>query len=260
MSAPARIAYSPAVHAAGPDALRGRVVLVTGACGGLGTAATHAAARAGATVVLLGRRVRALEKLYDAIEALGAPRPAIYPLDLEGATPADYEQLAETIGRECGRLDGILHAAAQFEGLAPLSHVAPEAWLRALHVNLGAPVLLTQACLPLLAKGADAGVVFVLDDPARLERAHWGGYAVAKAGLAALVRVWADELERSNVRVHALLPGPMRTALRAKAYFAENPRQIPEPQHWADACVYLLAAADPSLRGAVLDARDAGGS
>ena len=251
-----RVAYEPAVHVAGADALRGRVVLVTGACGGLGSAAAQAAAHAGATVVLLGRRVRALEKLYDAIKAQGAPEPAIYPLNLEGATPADYQQLAETIERECGRLDGILHAAAQFEGLAPLSLVAPEDWIRALHVNLGASMLLTQACLPLLAKAADAGVVFVLDDPARVERAHWGGYAVAKAGIAALVRVWADELEKTPVRIHALLPGPMRTALRAKAYFAENPEKVPEPQRWADACVYLLAAADASLRGAVLDARD----
>ena len=252
-----RVAYDPAVHAAGADALRGRVVLVTGACGGLGAAAAHAAARAGATVVLLGRRVRALEKLYDALKANGAPEPAIYPLNLEGATPADYQQLAETIERECGRLDGILHAAAQFEGLAPLSLVAPEDWLRALHVNLGASMLLTQACLPLLAKAADAGVVFVLDDPARVERAHWGGYAVAKAGIAALVRVWADELENSPVRIHALLPGPMRTALRAKAYFAENPQQVAEPERWAGACVYLLAAAGAALRGTVLDARDA---
>ncbi|HVF35408.1 MAG TPA: SDR family NAD(P)-dependent oxidoreductase [Candidatus Saccharimonadia bacterium] len=244
--------YVPAANA-----LAGRVVLVTGASGGLGAAASRAAARAGATVVLLGRRVRALEKLYDELKLLGQ-EPAIYPLDLEGATAADYDELAATIARECGGLDAILHAAAHFEGLTPLALVEPAAWLRALHVNLGAATALTQACVPLLQKSADASVVFVLDDGARIERAYWGGYAVAKAGLESLIRVWADELEKSTVRIAGLLPGPMRTALRARAYFAEDPGTIDEPAVYAPACTYLLGPDGASVRGAVLDARPLG--
>jgi len=168
------------------DALAGRVVLLTGAHGGLGEAAARACAAAGATVVLLGRRVPKLNRVYDAIEAAGGPTPAIYPLDLEGAGPTDYEQLAETIERECGRLDGILHAAADFKGLMSLAGSAPEDLLRAIHVNLTAPLLLTRACLPLLSQREDASVVFVLDDLDRLGRAHWGGYGLAKHALADL--------------------------------------------------------------------------
>ncbi len=257
MTARERVAL-PAGYAPAANALAGRVVLVTGAAGKLGATAAQAAAAAGATVVLLGRRVRPLELLYDAIKTTGAPEPAIYPLNLEGATPADYEQLASTIARECGRLDAIFHAAAYFEGLTPLALAAPEDWLRALHVNLGGAMLLTQACLPRLAQSPDASVVFVLDDRDRIERAHWGGYAVAKAGLEALIRVWADELEKSTVRIAGLLPGPMRTPLRAKAYFAENPGEIAEAQRYASACVYLLGPDGASVRGAVLDARALG--
>ena len=248
----------PAGYAPARDALAGRVVLVTGANGGLGSAAAKAAARAGATVVLLGRRVRALEKLYDEIEAAGSPKPAIYPLDLAGASPTDYAKLADTIVRECGRLDAVLHAAAHFEGLTPLALAAPEDWLRALHVNLGAAMLLTQACLPALEPSGDGSVVFVLDDRGRVEAAHWGGYAVAKAGLYALIRIWGDELEKSSVRVAGLLPGPMRTALRAKAYFAENPGDVDPPERYADACLYLLGPDGAAVRGAVLDARALG--
>src|SRR6185295_11168719 len=89
------------------DALRERVVLVTGATGGLGRATSLAAADAGATVVLLGRKVRALEKLYDEIESRGGAKPAVYPMDLAGATPRDYVDLSDSIEREFGRLDGL---------------------------------------------------------------------------------------------------------------------------------------------------------
>src|SRR4029079_19015927 len=127
-----------------------------------------AAARAGASVVLLGRKVRALEKVYDEITALQAEPPAIYPLDLCGATQRGYSELAATLERESGRLDGILHAAAHFEGLRPASDIAPAEWMRATRAHLTAPLLLTQACLPLLQAAPDASVVFVLDDPARM--------------------------------------------------------------------------------------------
>jgi NAD(P)-dependent dehydrogenase (short-subunit alcohol dehydrogenase family) len=235
-----------------PGALHGRVVLVAGAAGGLGRAVALASAGAGATVVLLGRRVPALERVYDAIEAAGGPQPGIFPLDLEGASPSDYAMLAERVASGCGRLDGIVHAAAHFTGLTPLEQTGPEDWLRALHVNLSAPWLLTQACLPLLRAAPSAAIVFVLEDAARVERAYWGGYAVAKGGLESLVRVLHDELEHTPVRVAALRAGPMRTALRARAWFAEDPRTVPPAGHYAAACVRLLAG-----DGRELDARPA---
>src|SRR5690606_14153714 len=69
--------------------LAGRVVLVAGAPGGLGAAAARACATAGATLVLLGRRLPRLNRIYDAVARLG-PEPLLYPLDLEGASPDDY--------------------------------------------------------------------------------------------------------------------------------------------------------------------------
>lgn len=248
----------PAGYAPGADALAGRVVLVTGAAGGFGSAIATAVAKAGGHVVLLGRKVRALEKLYDEVEKAGGRPPAIYPLNLEGASPADYAELAATIEREYGRLDGIVHAAAHFEGLSPLAHTTSEEILRGVHVNLTAPTLLTQACLPLLLKSPDAAVVFVLDDTARIEKAHWGGYAVAKSGIATLVRVWADELERTPVRVLGIMPGPMRTGLRAKAYFAEDAGAIPVASTYAPAVVFALSGDGAGCRGCIVDARALG--
>ena len=99
--------------------LDGRVVLVTGAHGGLGSEAALACAQAGATVVLLGRRVPKLGRMYDRITAAGG-EAALYPMDLEGASPDDYAELAARIDAAFGRLDGVLHAAAHFSGLTPL--------------------------------------------------------------------------------------------------------------------------------------------
>jgi NAD(P)-dependent dehydrogenase (short-subunit alcohol dehydrogenase family) len=250
-----RQARLPAGWGATPGCLRDRVVLVTGATGGLGRASALAATRAGASVVLLGRKVRPLEKVYDELVALGGAQPAIYPLDLSGATPNDYAQLTETLERECGRLDGIVHAAAHFSGLRPAANIAPDEWLRALHVNLSAPFLLTQACLPLLANAADASVVFVLDDPTRMGKAHWGGYGAAKRGLEGIASILHDELENSPVRINTLLPMPMRTALRRAAYYGENTLELPMPDVAAEAVVYLLSVEGAAARGQVLDLR-----
>ena len=231
-------------------ALAGRTILVCGAHGGLGSAASLACARAGASVVLLGRRVPKLNRLLDAIARDGFDASA-YPLDLEGASPDDYAQMAERIGTEFGRLDGVLHCAAEFRGLTPLPHTDPADFARALHVNLTARWWLTQACLPLLARQEDAAVVFALDDPARTGAAFWGGYGIAQQAQAALVRMLQAELANSSVRVAALQPGPMRTPLRARAYTADEDLRARTPEAYAAHCVTLLSPAGAAHRGQV---------
>lgn len=239
------------------DALRERVVLVVGATGALGSTVAMGAGSAGATVVLLGRKVPALERLYDRILASGAPTPAIYPLDLAGATADDFATMVQTIERECGRLDGVVLASAHFQALTTLDLTAAEEWLRALQVNLAAPGLLLAACIPLLRRAPDSAIVAALEDPARVGGAYWGGYGVAKHGLAALIGLLADELEHSSVRVHGLLPPPLRSALRARAYVADRDPAAEDPQRTAGVAVALLGAGASAWRGSVLDLRNA---
>ena len=227
-----------------------RVVLVSGAHGGLGQAASLACARAGATVVLLGRKVPKLNRLHDRIVAAGG-EALLYPLDLEGASPDDYAEMAERVESALGHLDGVLHCAADFRGLTPLLHTDPAAFARALHVNLTAPWWLTQACLPLLVKAGDSAVVFALNDLQQTRQAFWGGYGVAQHGLAALVAMLHAELANGPVRVSGLQPGPMRTGLRAAAFVEEDDRVARDPSTYADACVALLSPAGAVHRGAV---------
>jgi len=220
--------------------LQGKVILVTGAYGGLGREASLACAREGATVVLLGRKVPQLNRLHDAIVAEGG-EAVLYPMDLEGATPDDHAELAVRLDEAFGKLDGILHCAAHFKGLTPLELTDPADVARAMHVNLTAPVWLTMACLPLLRRAADASVVVVIDAPERTSRAYWGGYGLAQAGRAALVPMLDGEIGEGHVRVVGLEPGPMRTPLRAKAYLNDRDPNARPPADHADACVDALA-------------------
>lgn len=233
-------------------ALDGRIVLVAGAAGGLGSAAALACAKAGATLALLSRKLAPLNRLYDAVKAVG-PEPILYPLDLEGASPDDFDQLGQAVDGEFGRLDGLLHCAAEFRGLTPLAHTDPADFARAIHVDLTARWWLTQACLPLLAKSDAGAAVFVLDDPARSGGAFWGGYGIAQAGQAALIRMLQAELGEHGPRISGLQPGPMRTNLRAKAYQANADLKARPAADYAAACVELLSSAGAAWRGAIRD-------
>jgi NAD(P)-dependent dehydrogenase (short-subunit alcohol dehydrogenase family) len=118
-----------------------------------------------------------------------------------------------------------------------------------------APFQITQAALPLMRKSADAAIVFVLDDPARVGKAFWGGYGVAKHALAGVASIVHEETERSPVRTHAMLPGPMRTVLRRAAYYGEDTLMHPEPDFAAAAIVWLLGVDGAQMRGKTLDLR-----
>ena len=230
--------------------LEGRVILVTGATGALGSVAAKACAQAGATVVLLGRTVRKLEILYDAILAAGAPKPAIYPLDLSGATENDYAKLAEALTRELGGLHGLMHCAAELGHLGPLADIDGMRWQRLLHINLTAPFLLTQALIPLMTKAGEGKVIFVGDSAVGDGKAFWGAYGVAKSGLATYSRILDEESASFGVRAKVFTPGPMRSPIRLRAYPGESLAALPEPRVHAETIVCLLGHNDFPLLSA----------
>lgn len=234
-------------YQAAADLLKDRVVLVTGAGDGIGAAAARAFAAHGATVILLGRTVRKLEDVYDAIEQAGGPQPAIYPMNLEGATFSDCQNMATTIETEFGRLDGLLHNAAMLGTLTPVEQYDMDLWTRVLQINLTAPFMLTRACLPLMRESQDASIIFTSAAVGREPRAYWGAYAVSNAGIESLSAVLADEVEAyAPIRVNSIDPGPVRTRLRALAYPGEDPEQLKTPDEILGTYLYLMG---PDSRG-----------
>ncbi|WP_163575785.1 YciK family oxidoreductase [Halomonas faecis] len=227
--------------------LKERIVLVTGAGDGIGRAAALAFARHGATVILLGRTLAKLETVYDQIEAEGLPQPAIFPLNFEGATLKDYHDMAETLDKEFGRLDGLLHNAGLLGNITPFVQYDPALWEQVMQVNINGPTWMTQALMPLLEASKDASVVFTSSGVGRKGRAYWGAYSVSKYATEGFMEVLADEVEHlGNIRVNSLNPGATRTRMRANAYPGEDPEALLTPEAIMPTYLWLLG---PDSRG-----------
>jgi len=236
--------------------LNGHIILITGAGDGIGAAVAKDCAAKGATVILLGRTVKKLEKVYDEIVQAGHPEPAIYPLDLLQAREEHYQQLADIIEKEFGRLDGLVHNAGLLGSLIPLSNHSSEQWVEVMQVNLHAPYMMTQACLPLLKKSDSASIIFVSSSVGRKGRAYWGAYAASKAACENLMQTLADEVENNTrIRVNSLNPGKTLTGMRRLAFPGEDPNTLPQPVDIAPAFLYLLGADSEDVRGQQLNAQ-----
>ncbi len=236
------------------DILSQRIVLITGAGDGLGKAVAKASAAHGATVVLLGRTLRKLEAVYDQITDAGGPQPAIYPMDLSGAQPEHYADLAQRLQQEFGRLDSVLHNAATLGTLSPIEHYDALEWQQVMQVNVNAAFLLSRACIGLLKAADDATIVFTSSSVGRLGRAYWGAYAASKFACEGMCQVLAAELEGSTpIRVNAINPGRVRTAMRAAAYPGEDPTTLPTPEQVASRYLYVLGPDSAPLTGQTFD-------
>jgi NAD(P)-dependent dehydrogenase (short-subunit alcohol dehydrogenase family) len=229
------------------DLLKERVILVTGAGQGIGQTAAQSFAAHGATVILTGRNESRLNTTYDAILDAGHPEPVIFPLDLEMATDKDFSAMAEAIGGQLGRLDGILHNAARLDALVPLELETLDVWLGTLRVNLAAPVALTRACLPLLKAAPDASIVMTSETHGRKPTAFWGAFGVSKWAIEAVVKTWAQELEITpQVRINAVVPGPVQSPQRTKTHPAEVRSALPTAESLMPVYLYLMG---PDSRG-----------
>jgi NAD(P)-dependent dehydrogenase (short-subunit alcohol dehydrogenase family) len=222
-----------------------RVVLVTGASRGIGRAAALAFARSGAHVVALARTQGALEELDDAIRALRGndDDPAtLAPLDLRDHAAID--RLGEAIHHRWGRLDALIGNAGTLGVLSPLHHVDPKEWDDVLTVNVTANFRLIRSLDPLLRRSPAGRVAFVTSGAASRAdfRAYWGPYATAKAALDAIARTYAAETANtSSIRVMLINPGPLRTAMRAKAMPGEDPMTLRTPDELAPKIVEICS-------------------
>lgn len=243
-------------YSARPNLLEGRIIMVTGAGRGIGEAAAKAYAAHGATVLLLGKNEENLNKVYDEIEAAGWQQPVVIPINLETALPHQYDELAATVEREFGRLDGLLHNAGIVGPRTPIEQLTGENFMRVMQVNVNAAFMLTNTLLPLLKLSSDASVVFTSSSVGRKGRAYWGAYAVSKFALEGLMQVLADEVDDvSTVRSNSVNPGATRTDMRVKAYPGENPAVNPMPDEIMPVYLYLMGPDSKDVNGQALNAQ-----
>ncbi|MDC0611326.1 YciK family oxidoreductase [Vibrio sp.] len=237
------------------EALKNKVILVTGAGDGIGRQAALSYAQYGATVILLGRTVAKLEQTYDLIEAQGGPQPAIIPLDMIGAKATHYQDMANVIREQFGRLDGVLHNAGLLGTLTPLEHIDIDVFDDVMQVNVRSQLMLTQAILPLLKASQDARVVFTSSTVGHIGRALWGSYSISKFATEGMMQVLADELKDTQIRVNAINPGATRTGMRAQAFPAEAPETLKTPLDIMPLYLYLMAPEGKETHGQCIDAQ-----
>jgi NAD(P)-dependent dehydrogenase (short-subunit alcohol dehydrogenase family) len=216
--------------------LAGRVALVTGATRGIGRAVAIALAKAGAHLIVTGRTAGALEEVDDDIRAVGA-EATLLTLNMKHGDKIDA--LGPTIYARWGKLDILVANAGVLGTLSPLSHITTDSWAETMEINLSANWRLIRTLDPVLQRSDAGRAVFVTSGAASVKSAYWGPYAVSKAGLEALAKTYALEVASTSVRVNLINPGPIRTAMRGKAFPGEDPMTLKTPDDIAPLFVCL---------------------
>jgi NAD(P)-dependent dehydrogenase (short-subunit alcohol dehydrogenase family) len=225
--------------------LAGQTALVTGASRGIGAATAKALAAAGAHVILVARKVKALEEVEDAIHAAGGTS-TIAPVDL--TEPEAIIRLAAAIAGRWQTLDVMVLAAAYLPELTPASQMEPKQFNQALLTNVVATQALIAGFDPLLRRAKAGRIIGLTSSVGSAPRPYWGAYSATKAAFGNLLETYAAEVERlSRLRVAIIDPGATRTEMRARAYPGEDPQSVKAPETVADRLVALLAEGFESL-------------
>lgn len=218
--------------------LAGQTALITGASQGIGAATAVALAEAGAHVILVARKVKALEAVEDQIHAAGGTS-TIAPLDL---TEQDaIARLASAIGGRWDTLDILVISAAYMPDLTPLSQIDPKQFNTAIMTNVVATQALLAAFDPMLRKAGSGKIIGLTSSVGASPRSFWSAYGSTKAAFDNLLESYGAEVEKlSPLKVAIVDPGATRTAMRARAYPGEKPESVKPPESVAARIVALL--------------------
>ncbi len=220
-------------------ALKGRIALVTGASRGIGAAVAQAYAAAGAHVVLIARTSGALEAVDDKIKIAGGSA-TLMPMDM--AKLDNVDRLGPALAERFGRLDVAVGNAAMLGTLTPLPHARAADWDKVMNLNVTANFRLIRTLDPLL-RASDAGrLIFTSSGLGQLPLAYWGAYCTSKAALEMMVKVYAAETEKTNLRANLVDPGLVDTAMLREAFPGGYQGQTRKPE---DVAPLFLHLADP---------------
>jgi NAD(P)-dependent dehydrogenase (short-subunit alcohol dehydrogenase family) len=237
---------------AGGGRLGGRVAVITGASQGIGRAVAKRFAEEGAELILVARSVEGLEGTDNLVRAAGG-KATLVPLDVTDG--AGIDRLGAAIAERWGRLDVLVGNAAMLGTLSPVGHIDPTEWTQVMRVNVTANWWLLRSLDSLLRASPSGRVIFVTSGVTQVASAYYGPYAASKSALESLVRTYAAEITKTNVRANLIDPGVIRTAMRVRAYPGEDPETLRSPEAVTEAFVALAEEACQH-NGERIEARD----
>src|SRR6201987_912969 len=222
--------------------MKGKVVLVTGANGGLGTSVTRAFLDAGATVVGTSRRIQASEFRNSNLVAI--------PAELSKGEGA--KSLVDQLVAQFGKLDVLAHTVGGFAGGQSVAETDDETFQRMMDMNLNSTFQILRATIPALRK-TGAGRIVAIGSRAALEPgANVGAYGASKAAMVSLIRTVAAENKDAGMTANAILPGMMDTPSNRKAMPNADFSKWVKPSTVAGLMVWLAGAAGKDVNGAVI--------
>ena len=211
--------------------------MVTGASRGIGAAVAKRFAMEGAHLILLARTTGALEEIDDEIQKISSTPATLVPMDLSEFDEID--RMGAILNERFGQLDILVGNAGILGTLSPMGHIDPKTWDQVMAVNLTANWRLIRSMDPLLQKSDAGRAIFVTSSVGSIPRAYWSAYAVSKAALEMMVKVYAEENSKSRVCANLINPGATRTRMRAEAMPGEDPLTLKTPGEITDTFVEL---------------------
>ena len=222
--------------------MKGKVVLVTGANGGLGTSVTRAFLDAGATVVGTSRRIQASE--------FRNPNLVAIPAELSKWKGA--KSLVDQLVAQFGKLDVLAHTVGGFAGGQTLAETDDATFQRMMDMNLNSTFQILRATVPLLRK-TGAGRIIAIGSRAALEPgANVGAYSASKAAMVSLIRTVAVENHEAGMTANVILPGTMDTPSNREAMPKADFSKWVRTETVAGLMVWLARDAGTDVNGAVI--------
>jgi NAD(P)-dependent dehydrogenase (short-subunit alcohol dehydrogenase family) len=222
--------------------MKQKVVLVTGANGGLGTHVTQAFLRAGATVVGTARKIQASHFAAGAFTALPG----------ELSSPAGARLVVQQLIDRFGKLDVVAHTVGGFAGGASVVDTPEDVFRSMFDLNLNCLLYVLRAAIPHLLKTGDGRVIAVGSRAAVDPGPMVGAYSASKAAMLSLMKTVAQEHKAAGLRANVVLPGTIDTAANRKAMPHADFRKWVRPEAIADLILWLAGDSAREINAAAI--------
>jgi NAD(P)-dependent dehydrogenase (short-subunit alcohol dehydrogenase family) len=235
--------------------LAGKVALVTGASRGIGRAIAERFAHEGARVVICGRK-------QETLDEVARTHPALIPISCHVGKPDQLNALVERAQAETGVIDILVNNAATNIAQGPCLEMDEGQFDKMIEINLKSAFRLVKLAAPEMCRRGSGSIINIASVAGLQPQFHSFLYSMTKAALIMMTKSWAQELGSSGVRVNAIAPGLVETALseyywkdeaRRELFLGRQPiRRIAKPVDIAETALLLAGAGSSYLTGQVI--------